>query len=103
VLRYLAFVIMLTLTCSTSARAQEAVPVATATTCWLAGMAFSPGATIRAGAGVTLCQADGTWAKSDGDAAGCFKDGELYAVGVSMATDGTKVSKEVCRRDGTWH
>lgn len=69
--------------------------------CWLGSMRFSPGAAIRSGGSVMVCEMDFTWQPHEGDAAGCIRGGELHAVGdvQKLASSATVVT---CGADGTW-
>lgn len=83
--------------------ADDAKTIAGPQLCWIAGMQFSPGVSVRGASGVTVCRSDGTWAiVAEADAAGCFADGQIYAVGASRALDGVKGGKQICHKDGTW-
>lgn len=70
--------------------------------CWLAGRQFSVGALIRAADVVMGCQADGTWAASERSAAGCLRQGELYAVGAVEGVSNNRGASITCGEDGKW-
>jgi hypothetical protein len=76
----------------------------TPASCWLAGIEFSPGSYIRTGDTVSLCRLDGTWRPADKSAAGCLRDGELFALGSAVTTGDGKSSKnkQTCQKNGTW-
>ena len=83
---------------------EDAVPVAPGDTplCWLSGISFSAGATIRAGEGVMACLSDGRWKSTTGPAAGCLREGKLFALGSSAAIGDAKNGKQTCHNNGTW-
>jgi hypothetical protein len=70
--------------------------------CWVAGLAFSPGASIRTGFAVSICRRDGTWAETKTGPAGCLKNGQLFATGSSDDIGAVKNGKQTCQKDGTW-
>jgi len=83
------------------ALAQSAAAPANA--CWMAGQAFSIGATVRAGASVMVCTEDGAWAAAGQTAAaGCFFDGAFYSSGARREVAGIPAIKTVCVQNGTW-
>jgi hypothetical protein len=84
------------------ALAQQTTADVPAARCFLAGKAFSPGATIKASAGVDACGADGMWAATDKTAAGCFLADNFYSVGGIAAVTGDKSQIELCGADGSW-
>lgn len=75
---------------------------ATGAKCLLAGKSFSTGATIRASAGVDVCDASGTWVATDKAPAGCFFADNFYSVGATSSVSGSKSVIETCGADGTW-
>ena len=70
--------------------------------CLLGSKTFSPGATIRASAGVDVCNTDGTWVQSDKPASGCFFNDAFYSVGATSSVSGNKAMTATCSADGTW-
>jgi hypothetical protein len=70
--------------------------------CYLGGIAFSAGTNIRAGDGVSVCLADGRWRPTSGPAAGCLKDGRLFALGSASAIGDAKNGKQTCHKNGSW-
>jgi hypothetical protein len=70
--------------------------------CLLGSKTFSPGATIRASAGVNVCNSDGTWGTSDKPASGCFFNDAFYSVGATSSVSGNKAMTATCNPDGTW-
>ena len=82
--------------------AQAQTPTETAARCLLGSKTFSPGATIRASAGVNVCNPDGTWAVTDKPAAGCFFADAFYSVGATSSVSGNKAVTATCNPDGSW-
>jgi hypothetical protein len=71
--------------------------------CWMAGLAFSPGATARVSDTVMICQAGGAWFDHDQQvAAGCFFEGKFYSTGARKEIAGIPAIKAICIQNGTW-
>ena len=84
------------------ASAQQTTTDTLAARCFVAGKAFSPGATVRASSGVTVCGADGSWSTTDKPASGCFFADNFYSAGATSGVSNTKNQIETCDPDGTW-
>lgn len=75
----------------------------TASACWMAGLAFSPGAAVRASGAIMVCEASGEWTASDQDVtAGCFFGGAFYSTGARKEVEGIPEIKTICIQNGTW-
>jgi len=70
--------------------------------CVLGSKTFSPGATIRASSGVSICNPDGTWTITDKPTSGCFFADAFYSVGATSSVSGNKAMTATCNSDGTW-
>jgi hypothetical protein len=82
--------------------AQAPLTIQQQSRCWLAGEGYSPGATIRAGAGVMVCGADFVWQATSDEAAGCLHDGNLFSVGAIENASKQQRALLQCKPDGTW-
>ncbi|ESY56610.1 hypothetical protein X744_05990 [Mesorhizobium sp. LNJC372A00] len=68
--------------------------------CWLGGMGYSIGSTVRANDAVMVCSPTFVWQNTNTSASGCIYKGEFYSTG---AIEGGKDSpKNECQPDGTW-
>jgi hypothetical protein len=85
-----------------AAAQDQPAPDAPSVRCLIAGKSFSPGATIRASSGVTLCDPGGAWVASDKPASGCFLGDNFYSVGSIAGASSSKAMVETCNADGTW-
>lgn len=85
------------------ASAQESA-VVRETRCWLGSVTFSSGAAVNTGAGVSVCEADQGWQRSDADAeaAGCLLEGELSGVGAVVGISNNDRMWLRCESDGHW-
>lgn len=70
--------------------------------CLLGSKSFSPGATIRSGGAVQICNADGTWGITQQTASGCLYADAFYSVGATSAVTGNRSMLAVCQADGSW-
>jgi hypothetical protein len=77
-------------------------PDTPATRCFIAGKAFSAGATIKASSTVEICGVDGAWTTTQQTSSGCFFADNFYSTGASAAVAGSKTASEICGPDGTW-
>jgi hypothetical protein len=71
--------------------------------CWLGGMGYSPGATIRAGNAVMVCTPEFGWAPTSAWASGCVLEGRQFSVGAKYNLgSGTQPVLIACTKDGIW-
>lgn len=83
--------------------AQEATtPIEPQTRCWLAGLSFSSGSTIKAGNAVLECSPDYVWVVTDQWSAGCLHNGSLYSTGAIQNASQQQQMLTRCEPDGTW-
>lgn len=69
--------------------------------CWVGGLSFTEGATVRAGATVKLCSIGGAWTDTEGEASGCIRAGDFHSVGdvQKLPNSATIIT---CGANGTW-
>lgn len=69
--------------------------------CWVGGLSFTEGATVRAGATVKECTYAGIWTDTGDGAAGCIREGDFHSVGdvQKLPNSATIIT---CGADGTW-
>lgn len=67
--------------------------------CWLGGLGYSPGATVRASDSVMMCSPAFVWEATKASAWGCIYKGEFYSAG---AITGGDLAWNECQPDGTW-
>ena len=70
--------------------------------CFIAGKAFSVGATVRASSTVETCGPDGAWTITQQTSSGCFFADNFYSTGATAAVPGSKTALEICGPDGSW-
>jgi hypothetical protein len=63
--------------------------------CWAGSTSFSPGAIVRAGGGVMVCNTEFRWEPTTGSASGCLWNDNFFATGAEH-------NDNVCQADGTW-
>lgn len=101
--RRIALVFSFVLGLSTYGAGTQSSAQGVADTCWIAGLAFSPGAAVRASDTVMVCQEGGVWVGVEQQAAGgCFFAGEFYSTGARREVPGIPGIKTICIQNGTW-